>query len=266
MKKRSSLIMVYLGSMFLVLSIVVSVSFSASVGEGESGSQNSGIQKTPVIKDSKAQKAPTLAAESIHPKQYFWELVADYGTVNGKPIQRGKEYKFYIKPGDTLKCKFYYKMKTPSIKNITKADTNFWGTGGFTSTNIANIKHIQTNKEYNEKIIGQRTPKFTYEDVKKWKKTMKGGAQKTWTKTFNYNWTPRKMRTTKTPFFLQFMLNAPGKLMEFYQADNALCLMTQNFGEAKVEIYVTTDPPVSLKRDNKSNAPRKSINNTLRTK
>lgn len=247
-KIRSLLVCVF---SFILISIIFAPAlFSASQND-------SSLKNSPA---AGAQNPPKIATEALKPKQYFWDMVVTHGVVNGKTIERGKQYKFYLKPGDILKCKFYYDIKTPNIQDITKADAEYWGTGKFKEKNIANIKHPQTNKYYNEKIHNKRSPRFTYEDVEKWKKTMKGGTQKVWSRNFNYSWTTGNMHVSSTPYFLQYVVNPGGDISEFYMADNYLCIepQTTDHGQATVEIYVRSDPPAAYQRSTKPTATKKS--------
>jgi len=240
MKKSISVITVFAISLFLSSIIVVSTSFSKSQTRDVQTSPTGPVRKSPPSKDeptlNKADK-PVLVSKKA--KSKFWDLTSTYGTANGTGIQRGNEYTIVVKVGEPLNCTFYYKMKTPKISDITEADANLWGRGWLTFHVAASIIYFNDPAgapQWKKKT--QRLPRFTYEDVKNWKKTMKGGEQKTWTSTLKYNWTPQEEHVGKD-IWLQFMVNGES-IDETDSINNSLCFYGgQMYGAAVVKITVT---------------------------
>ena len=144
----------------MAMTIVAALSFLISIGAVSTSFSKQAGQTVP---KSQQQQSPTLQ-EKEHvvqvPKNKFWDLEADRMVVKGQVVKKGGgHHTIYVKVGETVTFHCYYKMKTIPVRDITKADTNFWGSGNrqFNIRFRVASKHIVLNQKYLTNIKPCRT-------------------------------------------------------------------------------------------------------------
>lgn len=182
MKKRISLLAIFLIALFLVSITIVSTPFAKS-------RQNEPLPKSqqpPPSQDVRVQRAQK-------PKPVFWDLEVDKVIINGQslsyPFTKGSTPTIHVKVGEPVNCTCYYKIKTIPITDITGSDAAYWGSGKFSYRICAQI-YEKPNFFFSVKwkCLNRKLPKFTYEDIKNWPIVMGSTSRKTWTSYLEYNW------------------------------------------------------------------------------
>ncbi|MCJ7545238.1 MAG: hypothetical protein MUP30_00195 [Deltaproteobacteria bacterium] len=172
--KKGMLVM----TMFVALSFLVSV-IAVSPSFAKQATQNTSTPK------QQPQQGPAQAPQTQKPRfpknmeklhTVFWELEPLRCVINGvsKPCNcqgTTAAINVIVTPGQPLTITCYYKVKTPPINDITEADVKAWGWGRsytlcYDFPGFDRIEEIRT------------LPKFTWADVKLWKKGGQGNAPK----------------------------------------------------------------------------------------
>jgi len=175
----------------MVMTIVVALSFLVSISAVAPSFAKTASQTTPTSKQAPqqgpAQAPQTQKSQFTPPKdqQYspaklkFWELEPLHCSINGvsRPCNctgATAAINVIVTPGKPLTINCYYRVKTPPINDITEADVKAWGWG---RSYTLCYDLIGFDRKEDVRIL----PKFTWYDVKIWKKGGQGNAPKVWT-------------------------------------------------------------------------------------
>jgi hypothetical protein len=208
MKKGMPIITIVVALSFLVSMIAVAPLFAAQATKTTPTTKQVPQQgptqapQTPQTPTVKSPATPTKTYEKA--KSVFWDLEFDRLEVKGVVLKGIKEEKTIdLNPGETVTFKIYYKLKTPPVKEITEADVKRWGSGSLTYRNYVKINLYEMIVESNGKagtdrfkyvdLYGVKSlPKFTWEDVMRWKILNKGknGPSVFNIETSSIQWTP----------------------------------------------------------------------------
>ena len=161
------------------------------------------------------------------PKNKFWDLEADRIVVKGQVVKKGGgHHTIYVKVGETVTFHCYYKMKTITVKDITKADANFWGSGNRQFNirfRVASTTYsIEPKISYKYKAL----PHFTWEDVEKWQNSPRSSGGKTWNKEVSFLWTPGA-EFVETYITAEYNLDYNNVISETHEGNNGLSIMSR---------------------------------------
>jgi hypothetical protein len=176
-----------------VIGACITLSFLVFVG-AVSTSSGKEVNKVPTgITNQAPQKQQPLAVESTVPKAAFWDLAVDHFVVAGQSFPFPNDFNqakiINVKVGQTISCQCFYKVKTLTSGEITKADASRWGSGnlGYTIAGGLFFSGPPSHQEY--KTEARNLPAFTYADVQLWKSQIGAAGKKEWTESMVYNWT-----------------------------------------------------------------------------
>ena len=209
MKKGMIVVTLFSILFFLVSLSAVSTSFSRP--------------PTKVLPKSQQQPSTGQIKDQIKAKDKFWDLaIVDQCFINGVKYS-GKTINVKVGEAVTFNCD--YKVITIPVHDITIADAAYWGSGNLTYKNIANVYSPLEGIIGEEKQETRKLPKFTWEDVKKWQKSIKKPGRKTWIENMVFTWTP--LSHLHIGEFFVFKLDTPGVINEaevssannYYSAD-----------------------------------------------
>ena len=218
----------------MVMTIVVALSLLVSLIAVAPSFAKTASQTTPTSKQAPQQgpaQAPQTQKQQFTPpkdqqyspaKSVFWELEPLHCFINGvsKPCTcegNAAAANVTVKPGHPLTINCYYRVKTPPINDITEADAKAWGWGKSYTIRYQLIE----NNLITEDI--RTLPKFTWADVKLWKKGGQGNAPKVWTE---HMLLKLNMRDKATGMFVVDFNNTIKELHE--GTSNWCCILINN--------------------------------------
>jgi hypothetical protein len=190
----------------MVMTIAVALSFLVSISAVTRSFAETASQITPTSKQApqqgpvqspqtqKSQFTPPKGQQYSPAKLKFWELEPLRCVINGvsKPCNctgATADLNVIVTPGQPLTITCYYQVKTPPLNDITEADAKAWGWG---KSYTIRYQLIETHDQITDDI--RTLPKFTWADVKLWKKGGQGNAPKIWTEHMVRNLTmPEKL-------------------------------------------------------------------------
>lgn len=192
MKKGMILITMFAVLSFLVSVIAVAPSFAAQSTKTTLTTNQQPTQTT--ANQSSTQQAPITPASKVHqlPKLKFWGLAIDRCVANGTfQLSNSASNTLKVKVGQPVTIVCYYKVKTIPLADITEADVAYWGSGK-QYTIAASIVNANANVNASfKKEETKNTPKFTWLDVQRWKKSAgASNPSKIWTEHMTITWSP----------------------------------------------------------------------------
>jgi len=228
MKKKMSLIAIFVILLFLVSITVVSTPFAKPPQQ--------------VVPKSQQQPPPSTQIE-VKAKEKFWDLEIDHFVINGKsfpfPNDFYKAEKIYVKVGQTVTFKSYYTIKTIPIGDITGADAKYWGSGNFMYLIAGGMFFAGPPSAQEYKTLTRSLPKFTAEDVQQWKQSMQSTARKTWTSYLVYTWTPQMKHIGKDDIYFHFSVDSFFAIKETDESNNG------NFASTGVVAKIIVSPAIA---------------------
>ena len=190
----------------MVMTIVVALSFLVSISAVvPSGAVEATKTKTsPALKQPSGTTQPVSAqpAEQKQNKQAlpqgqgaqrlvhekFWDLAVDRRCVaNGVTLDPVVTAADYMIPflSNKIVGKCFYKVKTPPVNEITEADVKKWGSGNLTYFGWVSMNGKRALGPCKIQVA-KTLPKFTWEDVQRWKKAGQGNAPKIWNESIDF--------------------------------------------------------------------------------
>ena len=220
----------------IVMTIVIVLSFLVSLC---AVAPAVAAQATKTSPTSKQQAAPsTQIVEQTKAKDKFWDIVVDHFIIKGNSFAFANDYYqakiINVTVGETVNCQCFYKVKTITIGDITKADASYWGSGN--SYKIAGglfFPGPPSQQEY--KIETRKLPKFTYADVQLWKNQLGINGKKEWNESLVYSWTAKPEHVGKS-MYLHFSVDSFLNIKETDEQNNG------NFGSSGLVAKFTVIP------------------------
>ena len=211
----------------MAMTIVAALSFLISIGAVSTSFSKQAGQTVP---KSQQQQSPTLQ-EKEHvvqvPKNKFWDLEADRMVVKGRVVKKGGgHHTIYVKVGETVNFYCYYKIKTIPVKDITKADANFWGSGNRQFNIRFRVASTTYSIEPKISFKNRTLPHFTWEDVEKWLKNTRSSGGRTWTEEVSFLWTPGA-EFVETYITAEYNLDYNNVISETHEGNNGLSIMSR---------------------------------------
>jgi hypothetical protein len=180
MKKGMVVMIIVVVLSFLVSPIAVSPSFAKQATQTTPTSKQAPQQGPAQAPQTQTIKPPAALTKTYEKaKDIFWELEPLHCSINGvsRPCNcmgTTAAINVIVTPGQPLTINCYYRVKTPPINDITEADAKAWGWG---RSYTLCYDLIGFDRKEDVRIL----PKFTWYDVKIWKKGGQGNAPKIWT-------------------------------------------------------------------------------------
>jgi hypothetical protein len=192
MKKVMVVMTMFVTLSFLVSMIAVAPAFAKQATQTQSTTKQvpqQGPAQAPQTPTVKSLATPTKTYEK--PKSVFWDLAVDRRCVaNGvtlDPVVTAADYKIpFLNNKIVGKC--FYKVKTPSVNEITEADVKKWGSGNLTYFGWVTLDGKRALGPCKIKVA-KILPKFTWEDVQRWKKVATGNAPRIWNESIDFTCT-----------------------------------------------------------------------------
>jgi hypothetical protein len=195
MKKGIMVMTMFVALSFLVSVIAVAPSFAKQATQTTPTSKQAPQQGPAQAPQTQTIKPPAALTKTYEKaKDIFWELEPLRCVINGvsKPCNctgATADLNVIVTPGQPLTITCYYQVKTPPLNDITEADAKAWGWG---KSYTIRYQLIETHDQITDDI--RTLPKFTWADVKLWKKGGQGNAPKIWTEHMVRNLTmPEKL-------------------------------------------------------------------------
>lgn len=210
----------------MAITIVVALSFLVSISAVSTSFSKQAVQTVP---KSQQQQPPTVQ-EKEHvvqaPKDKFWDLEVDRIEVKGQVIKKGGgHHTIHVKVGETVTFHCYYKMKTIPVKDITKADTNYWGSGNLQFNIRFRVASTTYSIEPKTSFKNRNLPHFTWEDVKKWQRITRSPGGKTWTDEVSFLWTPGA-EYVEAYITAEYYLDYGHVIPETHEGNNIMSIMS----------------------------------------
>jgi hypothetical protein len=180
-------------AMIVALSVLVSVITVAPLFAAQTTKTVPTTKQVPQQGPAQAPQTPTVKSPATStktyekPKSVFWDLEVDRRCVaNGvtlDPVVTNADYKIPLL-NKKIVGKCFYKVKTPPANEITEADVKKWGSGNLTYFGLVSVSG---KGPVSCKIqVAKTLPKFTWEDVQRWKKVATGNAPKIWNESVDF--------------------------------------------------------------------------------
>jgi hypothetical protein len=195
MKKGMLVIVIAAALSFLasVIAVAPSVAVEATKTKTSPALQKPSGTTQPVSAQPTEQKQNNQALSQgqgaqrlVHEK--FWDLAVDRRCVaNGvtlDPVVTTADYKIPFLNNKIIgKC--FYKVKTTPVNEITEADVKKWGSGNMTYFGWVTMDGKRALGPCKIQVA-KTLPKFTWEDVQRWKKVATGNASKIWNESIDF--------------------------------------------------------------------------------
>jgi len=210
----------------IVIAICVAFSFLVSIGAVSTSFSKQAVQTVP---KSQQQQSPTVQ-EKEHvvqaPNDKFWDLEVDRIEVKGQIIKKGGgHHTIHVKVGETVTFHCYYKMKTIPVRDITKADANYWGSGNLQFKVRFRVGSTTYSIEPKISYKNKNLPHFTWEDVKKWQRSIRSPGSKTWTDEVSFSWTPGA-EYVEAYITVEYYLDYDHVIPETHEGNNIMSIMS----------------------------------------
>ncbi len=188
MKKVMMVMEIFAALSFLVSMIAVAPLFAAKATHTIPTSKQQTQQGPAQAPQTPTVKSPAASTKTYEkPKSVFWDLEVDRRCVaNGvtlDPVVTAADYKIPLL-NNKIVGKCFYKVKTPPVNEITEADVKKWGSGNLTyfgGVSVSGVGPVPCKIQ-----VAKTLPKFTWEDVQRWKKIVTGNSPKIWNESINF--------------------------------------------------------------------------------